>query len=562
MKIKEVRIDKKLTQDQCANILGVSRRTYQNIEKNDDGSAKYIKYLNALENYQIKPFKTDVVLGDDLIKITKLVSSYKKRFCYKSLKDYMTNQYLGKVAILYGLRRTGKTTLLFQLLGELNKNESAYIKVKPSNNMGDLISDINSLKSYGYKNILIDEVTLLDDFISASASLSDIYSMMGMKIVLSGTDSLGFALADRDELYDRNIMIHTSYISFKEFSYLLGIDDVDQYIEYGGTLRAENMSFDDDYKNESLSFASDESTRKYIDTAISKNIQHSLRNKDSGINFGKLRELYENNELTNVINRVVQDVNHNFVKRVIDSSFKSTDLGSARELLLNNESPIIQTALYDINIEDVLKRMKDIIDVKEKEERKVEIDEASFKQIESYLFTLDLLTKIKIRHENGYVEERIVFTQPGMRYSITKALIYSLINDNYFASLGTYEKKFIVDKILQDVKGKMLEDIVILETTMSKNEEDAFKFVFTLSGEYDLVTLDRNAYTFDLFEVKHSKKVSFENQAKFLVDEDMLNVMKSKFGTLNNRYVLYKGNNTTVNGIIYQNVEDYLINLK
>jgi len=42
--------------------------------------------------------------------------------------------------------------------------------------------------------------------------------MMGMKLVLSGTDSLGFAMANRDELYDRSVMIHTSFIPFREYA--------------------------------------------------------------------------------------------------------------------------------------------------------------------------------------------------------------------------------------------------------------------------------------------------------------------------------------------------------
>ena len=38
----------------------------------------------------------------------------------------------------------------------------------------------------------IDEVTLMPDFIDSAALFSDIYAAQGMKIVLSGTDSLGF----------------------------------------------------------------------------------------------------------------------------------------------------------------------------------------------------------------------------------------------------------------------------------------------------------------------------------------------------------------------------------
>ena len=66
-----------------------------------------------------------------------------------------------------------------------------------------------------------------------------------MKIVLSGTDSLGFWFALHQELYDCAITIHTTFIPFREHSRLLGIDSIDEYIRYGGTLRAGELNFDD-----------------------------------------------------------------------------------------------------------------------------------------------------------------------------------------------------------------------------------------------------------------------------------------------------------------------------
>ena len=65
------------------------------------------------------------------------------------------------------------------------------------------------------------------------------------------------------------------------------------------------------------------STNEYIDTAIAKNIQHSLKYYDNGNHFRHLRELYENNELTNVINRVVEDINHRFTRDVLIKEFCS-----------------------------------------------------------------------------------------------------------------------------------------------------------------------------------------------------------------------------------------------
>ena len=54
---------------------------------------------------------------------------------------------------------------------------------------------------------------------------------------------------------------------YREYSRLLGIDSIDEYIRYGGTLRAGELAFDDEDVNaQDASFRDDESTRRYIDT--------------------------------------------------------------------------------------------------------------------------------------------------------------------------------------------------------------------------------------------------------------------------------------------------------
>ena len=87
----------------------------------------------------------------------------------------------------------------------------------------------------GCKYYFIDEVTNLENFINTAAVLSDAYAAFGVKGVLSGTDSLGFNIAKRDQLFDRTYTLHTTYITYKEYNYLLG-RSLDEYIMYGGTL--------------------------------------------------------------------------------------------------------------------------------------------------------------------------------------------------------------------------------------------------------------------------------------------------------------------------------------
>lgn len=571
MTLKELRKQKGLTQKQCAEFLGMTTRNYQYYEGScNEGSAKYRNIYNRLLEYgENQPsvisfndnisFNTNVVVGTALQLITRQVADYKKRDCFSTLKQFVNGSFNGKICILFGLRRTGKTTLLFQMIHDLPQDKTAYIKIKTTDNMSLLTKDLYALNSRGCKYVFIDEITLMDDFINTAAVLSDIFSMMGMKIVVSGTDSLGFAMANRDELYDRNIMIHTSFISYKEYSRLLGIKSVDKYIEYGGTLKMENMSFDDpDMAFDDVSFRDDESTRKYIDTAISRNIQHSLKNDNFGEYFNQLRELYERNELTNVINRVVENINHRFVLKVIEDEFRSHDLGSAKQLLLHNEDRIVQTALYDIDAKSVLNRLKDIIEVKERNETSIRLSQENLDKVRDYLVMLDLIVNCPNRYESGSLEEHYIIAQPGMRYAISKALIYSLMQDAYFASLSEYAKKQITDKILEDVKGRMLEEIVLLETSKKcGKDKEVFKFKFNNGGEFDMVIYDKKSNTCELYEVKHSTNVS-NGQTRYLNDEFCCNSAQNKYGTITGKYVLYRGKDCKVNGVQYKNVERYL----
>lgn len=193
-------------------------------------------------------FKTNVVTGSALLALSENVRGWQKRDCYRQLERYLHSAERDRVCVLFGLRRTGKTTLLRQAVLDMTPEDAAktaYIKAARQNTIADLNQDMEQLRTLGVRYILLDEVTLMRGFIDSAALLSDIYAAQGMKIVLSGTDSLGFWFALHQELYDRAKMIHTTFIPYREHSRLLGIDQIDEYIRYGGTLRAGELAFED-----------------------------------------------------------------------------------------------------------------------------------------------------------------------------------------------------------------------------------------------------------------------------------------------------------------------------
>lgn len=524
-----------------------------------------LKKLEIVGTPATTKFETSVITGNRLLAMTKGVRNLKERDCFQQLQQYLNSDATDRVCLVFGLRRTGKTTMLRQAVLKMTPEQAsktAYIKAKAADTMATMNRDLEKLLELGYENVLIDEVTLMEDFIDSAALFSDVYAVQGMKIVLSGTDSLGFWFALHQELYDRAITIHTTFISFREHSRLLGIDSIDEYIRYGGTLRAGELDFDDEDVNaEDASFRDDESTRRYIDTAICKNIQHSLSCCQDGGYFRHLQSLYEAGELTGAINRIIEDMNHRFLIRILINKFKSHDLGSAADVLRRERDPELRNTILDrIDKEAVTKRLMNMLEICDQEDQSIGITNAHVEEIKEYLKALDLIVDIPNETIIPSAEplENIIFTQPGMRYCQAQALVHSLAKDELFALLSEQEKTLVSERILEEVRGRMMEEIVLLETFKSaKKNQRVFKLIFA-GGEFDMVIYDSKNNTCECYEIKHSNKI-VPAQTKYLIDEEMLQQTCKRFGQISKRCVLYRGEDTVLdNGIEYRNVELFL----
>ena len=460
--------------------------------------------------------------------------------------------------ILCGLRRTGKTTLIRQAILDMTPeqlNAAAFIQIKTKDTLAEINADLKYLEEQGCRYVFIDEVTLMEDFIEGAALFSDIYASSGMKIVLSGTDSLGFIFTEYEQLYDRCILLHTTFIPYREFETVLGIEGIDEYIRYGGTMSMGGVNY-----NEKSAFATGKSAGEYIDSAIARNIQHSLKYYQEGGHFRHLYELYEKGELTSAINRVVEDINHHFTKEVLTRTFVSHDLAvSARNLLHDRDEPMdITQNIDEAAVTELVKTMLDILD---KEEQTVEVDDTHAYQIKEYLTLLDLIMEVELLHfpDVSNREKITVISQPGLRYAQADALISSLLLDEKFNALSVVQHNRILERILSEIKGRMMEDIVLLETKLANPKKQVFKLQFAV-GEFDMVVHDPAALTCEIYEIKHSKEVA-EDQYRHLINAEKCAETEHRFGRITSRYVIYRGGNTESNGVQYLNVEQYLKSL-
>lgn len=127
-----------------------------------------------------------------------------------------------------------------------------------------------------------------------------------IKIVITGDDSLSIAFVTENELYNQNVTISTTYISFQEYHYLLGKGLTD-YIRYGGTLAIE--------KDWNI----------YADLAIVQNIVNSLEQYKKGNNSSiwMLQSLIDEGMLETLILKVAEYPTREFVEKIVNRYFKA-----------------------------------------------------------------------------------------------------------------------------------------------------------------------------------------------------------------------------------------------
>ncbi|MGN0907782.1 MAG: AAA family ATPase [Bullifex sp.] len=500
-------------------------------------------------------FRANVLTGEVLNSFIQSISGLKSRPCLKQLVTYLSSENRSRVFILYGLRRTGKTTMIQQAVAGLSPGQfakTAFIQISNGNTLADINSDLKMLLKEGFEYVFLDEVTLLEDFIEGAALFSDVYASCGMKIVLSGTDSLGFLFSADDQLYDRCELLHTTFISYSEFESVLGVKGIDEYIRYGGT-----MSLGGIHYNTGSTFSSGKSTDEYIDSAIAGNIQHSLRNYQNAGHFRHLQDLYEHDELTSAINRVVEDINHRFTIDVLIRDFVSHDLGlSARNLRSDRDNP---TDILDhIDKKTFTDSLKKALAILNRAEQKVEINDAHRTEIKEYLDLLDLTEDIPVETipAESCRTYRTVISQPGLRYAQAETLIRELMKDSSFQNISAHDRKRITDRILDEIRGRMMEEIILLETKKAMPGKDVFTLKFAV-GEFDMVICDPDNVTCEIFEIKHSTE-AVPHQYRHLKDEQKCSATEFRYGTIIRKAVIYRGNTMQSDGIEYINAEEYL----
>lgn len=501
-----------------------------------------------------------IFYGQNFLEKYGSINKFSKRDSFPDLEKYLAGEYQNCVCVLYGLRRTGKTVMMHQGM-MLDFEKSAYILCSEKDNLDILATTIENLWEQGIRKFFIDEVSLLPDFIDNGQFLADAYTGEG-RIVFAGTDSLSFKIASHTSFSGRMTFIHTTYIPYHEHSRLLGTCSLDEYARCGGILtNLENY------------FA------EYPLDAIALNIQHSVMHYKDGEAVGILKKLYEEEKLTEIIQKIVKDEMHRFSMDVLRKPWNLSDFIQGKNTIIRNSD--VKRFSKSINLEKLLETVKYYLKINDN----LQVDRKTLYTINQYLQNMELIdpklilnqydieknteaAHFEVAKKLSWEERRKgpegpwIFAQPGLRWAQIDILLKSIQKNMISLGIGVDKKMLdiLFNAIRNNAMGHLMEDIIINETARSLNYEiPVFKY-FSLDGEIDMVILDD---TLKLYEIKHSSipTTGKSGATKHIFDRENTKILENWFKRdIDFRGVLYCGQTGEKHG--FYNAEEYLLNLE
>jgi hypothetical protein len=137
-------------------------------------------------------------------------------------------------------------------------------------------------------------------------------------------------------------------------------------------------------------------------------------------------------------------------------------------------------------------------------------------------------------------------------------LVQDLVNGERFASLSQVEKRELGERILMEVRGRMLEEMVLMETEKAlSGRYQVFKMQLA-TGEFDMVVYDTQENNCTLCEVRGTNGAA-RNRFRRVPDAEKYRQIERRFGSIRERIMLCRdpqlmGNDSGK----YCRIEDYL----
>ena len=468
---------------------------------------------------------------------------------FNDCMNFIKNKYDDKLIILYGLYYTGKTTLLHQLAKSLNE-KSVIIEILSNYvNLREIKIKMNKLVGEGKKYFFIDEITRAENF----ESLIDYFielSIHDCRIILSGTDSLRFVLSNDDDekLHNLSHFVRMNFISYIYYRNIIkkmkNIEiDMDTYIQHAGIFQ--NITLE-------TAILPDSSDTKiyyneYIKTGIVRNIQNSIVKKRY-YKLDGIKELYDENLLTDIIMNIIQDNAYLYIKDAIN------------DIELNDVAKfdgIFSDDLDDEFKQEVIKYYKDSLGIST--EKNIKMTEKNKSNVLMFLSKIDIFKEYDVLtyKENGTLSygKKTILTQPKLRYVQILSILELLQNRDDIDKKKVY-------RLYSDCVGKLFEECIIYNTIYELREFPDYQiFKFRINSddvsinkvEFDMIIRNKNNNTVNVYEIKHSKSIKYKWIDKFRESKN-INIIEKLFGNINSMNILYNGKDSILRREGYSNI--------
>lgn len=506
--------------DSNGRVMRLSREEILDIIKN--GEQINGLYLDSIGRIRQKHLKnTDTTMDMEILSGKELkqrcisdVGKFVKRSNVKNIVEFCKSDIYDRVYIIYGLRRTGKTVLIKHSALELLKDKRRVYMITINSDISarDLLNTINRINN---AVVFIDEVTRVKDIISVLNILVDtISSRNRIKIVLTGTDSYVFSLANQTSLFGRAFYYHSTIISYSEYSRVTG-QRLKEYMSDGSLFGG---------------LYTDRSIVNNINGSIIGNIVNTLeKNKE----FLDHNAIYGN--ITHIDKSTLGAIIYYILVSACDTKFKR-NMNSIASRKLGQEKVGFLSRVLNESAENIPKFIGNI-------------SNNTLLTVISILEQLDVVKEVP-NIATGYSEVKAItdielcITQPGLLWSLLH-----LFNNSSDIRIGKATENLVILSLISMSKAKKYN---IVEVGYLKYE------YLGKEHEIDIAVRINDNETFQHYrtyiEVKSGDKKHPE-YTKHLRNKALFKT----FGQ-GKRIVVYNGITDTSEDIKWVNIEDFILN--
>ena len=282
-------------------------------------------------------------------KVRPLLTKEYKRIVYNQIMKYIDKRL---IILLYGLRRMGKTTIMYQIISELlehteGKNILYFSFDEYAYSIDEVLNEYqNSVLHKTFDNteknvyIFLDEIQKLQGWEDKIKLYYDLYP--NLKFILSGSASVSLRKKSDESLAGRIITIAVEPLNFIEFLEMNGLNVIkikenpdlykrdimpllDRYIKYG-TFPELSRNEDDDYARLYI-------RETVIDRIIYKDIEREFKVNDVDLLKALIKMISNRPGMTLNFKAIAENIGRD--QRTISNYFEYLEFGLLMKIIYN-----------------------------------------------------------------------------------------------------------------------------------------------------------------------------------------------------------------------------------